>query len=433
MTSTSPADRSPVSPERIVLRCESCGGTLPTPDVASVLCPGCGVVNRIDGALLETIRAHQKRVGHYRKQVDSATEQAIGARLSHVLGKGWAIGIVTSWLVAGVVMIPDTLATHLLALAIFVGPFIGLFVHVRRAERRMRAEIVAARQREAMVYVACPTCGGQSEFLPDEPVRPCGYCGGTLAADAQSRADMIAAARDEAVREQWMATHQRWRSSAITHRDPATDLVPYFVIGGLGSLLVLGTVITDIRLLLFDPGQPVDTGGLVVLHVLSLGVLVGVGAPLWARRSRARRWTAAVDSLARATRGRVEWTLGAFAEWLVAHWRGEFTSREICAGRQYAVVRSTRAPLWALSLAPVALEDSLVVRHVRLVVPGDARGLALTRFAEAMRELGMKVRLEDAGLIAQWVGRPADGLYDDPEGLRPLAEAIAAASEPASR
>ena len=397
----------PASPQSIVLRCESCGGTLPTPEVASVLCPGCGVVNRIDGALLESIRAHEKQVGHYRKQVDSATETAIGAKLSASLNGRWAVGFVVSWLAAGVVMMPDTIPTTLLALAIFVGPFVGLYVHVRRAERTMRAEIIAARQQEAMVYVACPTCGGQSEFLPDEPVRPCGYCGGTLAADAQSRAAMIAEARDVAVRERWMAIHQQWRSSALTHKDPATDLVPYFVVGGLGSLLVLGSVVTTVRLLV-DPTLEVDTAGLVVMHALSLGVILGVGTPLWLRRRRARRWAAALDSLAQATGGQVERKLVAFGDWLAAHWRGDFPLREICGGREYALVTSTGAQIWALSIAPIALQDGIVDKHLRLVVPGQASGTALTRFADAMRTLGMQVRLADAGLIAHWVERQAE-------------------------
>jgi len=406
------------------LRCEACGGTLPTPEVASVVCPGCGEVTRVDGELLAALREHEGRVGKYRREVEHATEHALGAQMTRKYGGRWAALLVVSWIVAAFVTVPDTAATDVLALMIVVGPFGLMFWHGRRVERGLRADLVAAREREGVVFVACPTCGGQNEFLPDDPVRPCGFCHGTLAADEGSRDAMIAVARDSAQRERWMAIHERWKTAALTHRDARTDLVPFFVIGGLGSLLVIGGVVTGARVLL-GLQQTSDTDGFWIMQGLSVAVVMGVGTPLWRRRRRARAWAAALEEGARHSGARVGRRLDDLSAWLVAHWRGELRSTEICGGREYALIASEQAPLWALSIAPFALDEGPVELHLRLFVPGNAEGELVRRFAEAAGELGMTVRLGEGGLVAVRTGAWVKALYAQPKRLEAVTEAIA--------
>ncbi len=405
---------------------------MPTPEVASVVCPGCGEVTRVDGELLAAIREHEGRVGKYRRESEYATEHAIGAQMTRQYGGRWGALLVISWLVAAVVTVPDTVATDIAAVLIVVGPFVLMFWHGRRVERRLRAERVAARSREAVVFVACPTCGGQNEFLPDDPVRPCGFCRGTLAADEGSRDAMIEVARDSAQRERWTAIHERWKTSAMTNRDARTDLVPFFVVGGLGSLLVIGGLVTGVRVLL-GLAQTSDTDGFWIMQGLSAAVVLGVGTPLWLRRRRSKAWAVALEQGATRAGGRVGRRLEDLSAWLVAHWRGELRGQEICGGREYALIASEQAPLWALSIAPFAQDEGPVELHLRLFVPGQPEGALVQRFVEAAGELGMTVQLGEGGLVAARTGAWVETLYEQPEQLAPVTQALANASTSSER
>ncbi|MCH9684494.1 MAG: hypothetical protein K0V04_23870 [Deltaproteobacteria bacterium] len=413
-------------PDPTALRCTSCAAALPIPQVASVRCHNCGEVTRIDGALLEAIHAHGGRVQGYRRQSHQATEHAVMARMTRQYGGGWSVAFVVSWLAAGVMLMIRSPIAYVAAAVIFLAPFFAVAWYGKRTERRLREQAVAEREVEALVHVACPTCGGQNELRPDAAVRPCGFCAGALVADEAARAELIAVARSSAEQERWRAMHQGWQTAAHTRRDPRTDLVPYFVIGGLGSLWVVGTLVASVRVAFgFEPES--GLAGLVAMQVVSIAIVVGVGTPLWIRRARARAWSRALQSLARRTGGTVDRTPGALVRWIIAHWRADFSSTSLGSGREYGVVASSVVPLWALSAAPLALRPGPVRRHLRLVVPGDADGALVQRLARGVQALGFELHRGPGGLIAELTGAGVEDWYRQPHRLETVADAIASA------
>ncbi|PRQ06735.1 hypothetical protein [Enhygromyxa salina] len=407
------------------LRCLQCGSSLPTvtPDVASVLCPSCGSVNRIEGELLEALHTHQRRVGGYRQQTDHATEQAVLAQVTRSFGRGWGGVFVASWLVAGAVMLPETPAAIALGLTIFVTPFVVLGVLAKRRQREFRAQAVAAREQERTVPVHCPTCGGQSELLADAPVLACRYCAGALAADEVALAELIRVAQDSAERERRVSVHQRWRLAAHNNRDPRTDLVPFFVIGGVGMLWVVGAAVVTVRALLGGPAPPPLE--LAIMDALALASLAGVGIPLSLRRRRMRRWLAAVERLSARASGTMSRDLDSFAQWLVTHWTGDFSQRQICAGLGYAFIAATGPPWWALTVVPQAQDRGAAVRQLLILVPGQAGGSFLASVAARLEPLGFACEGTSGGLIASLSLTELERIVDTPEQLERIADALA--------
>ncbi len=416
------------------LRCSACGATLgpEAPRVASVVCPACGEVTRVPGALLQHLHAHRGDIDRLRRKVDHATEFSVGAQMTRRYGGRWTAIIVGSWLLAGVVALPETPLAYLAALVLMLGSVLVLVWDARRVQRRLRAQAVAARVAERRVAVACPTCGGHNELVPDEPVLPCGFCAGTLAADEHSRTALLEVAQRSVDAERRAANHEGWKTAAYTRRDPRTDLVPYFVVGGLGSLWIIGTVVTVVRVLLGAVPAP-PSGSLIAMLVVSALIIVGVGAPLWRRRRRAQAWAAALESLAQQTSGTVRRAPAELADWLIAHWHDDVAGHQLGGGREYAVVCSDRMPRWALSVAPLAHDGGLVQIHARLFVAGQPSGLLVRRFVEASTELGWHMHPGDQGWVAEADSGWAAGLYAQPDQLRPVANALARATAPLRR
>ncbi len=418
-------------PDELALRCSACGATLPVPEVASVQCPSCGQVDRIDGALLERIHTHTQAVRAAEREREHANEHALGAGLSRSFGSGWALMFVGSWLVAGVVALPGTWWAQLLALAVFIGPFVLFARRARSTEARLRDELAARRGTEARVEVACPTCGGHNALAPGDATRDCGYCGGALVAGARAMEGVEALALDEAAGARRHARHEAWRAAAHGQVDPRTDLVPLILFGSLGGMFVLGALVTSLRYLI--TGQP---GTVEVLRVdaVALVITIGLAVPILARRRWARAWDHALDDLALRTGARREQKLGSLAEWLVRHWRGELSRGHLTAGRAYACLLAgdegaTR--VWALSAAPFALQDGPGEAHLRVFVPGDPSSPLLHDRAAGLSALGFDCELGEAGLVATARNEAGEGLLD-PRRRAALAQALIRAPDQAS-
>lgn len=403
--------------EAQALRCTQCGATLPAalPEVASVACPSCGSVNRVAGELLDALHGHRRDVARERDQAARAERASVGSDVTRSFGGGWAALFVSTWLLAGVIAMPGTTSARALAMAVFLAPF-GLFAgSVRTRQRRFAAAAAASRAREQALLVHCPTCGGQSEFRAGEPVRACRYCSGALAADDAARVELLARARASTQHQEHRARVASWRLAARQHREPRTDLVPYFVIGGLGSLWVIGTLIVDVRWLL--AATQMGVGELLALNGVSIAVVLGVGVPLWIRQRRLQRWFAAVERL--AADGSSSREVEAFAEWLSAHWLGAFDPRSICAGLGYAFVASAGPPWWAVSIAPQSSAPGSIERHLRVLLPGQP-GSMLDAWAQRLQPLGFRCRVDEGGLVATLEQMPLDAIFAEPERLDQL-------------
>jgi hypothetical protein len=383
------------------LRCLQCGASLPPalPTVASVACPSCGEINRIDGELLEHLHTHARRVGAVEREAAGAREAAQMAELTGSFGSRWAIAFVLSWLAAGLVMLGGSPLANAIALLLVAAPVLVLIVVSRRRLARLRAR--ASRVGAATVPVCCPTCGGQSELPPEAGVSACRYCSGALAADAPTFAALIASAQQRLRGEQRIATEQRWRLAAKQGRAPRTDLVPYFVFGGLGGLWVIGSLAATFRVLVLGASTPAPTQ-LVLLDALALAIVLGVGTPLLVRRRRLQRWHAQVDALARELGASVSTELADLAEWLVAHWLGELPPGDIAGALGYVLLFADSPAAWAVSISPIAHDQ--VQPHLRVLVPGRA-GARLSAIADSLAPLGCRTRIVDGGLIAE-LGAP---------------------------
>ncbi|MCA9702177.1 MAG: hypothetical protein KC431_31940, partial [Myxococcales bacterium] len=359
------------------LRCTQCGATLPThtPEVASVACPSCDHVNSISGGLLEELHGHRREVADLRRSTRQDKGAAGQARVIRSFGHRWAVLFVGSWILAGFVGMPGTTLATVLAAAVMIGPFVAFVVVAMRRDREITEE--SRRLQELPVIVHCPGCGGQSELVPEEPVRPCSYCGGALAADAPDRAALLTVAEQSARRARRSAQHEGWRLAAHNNRDPRTEIVPYLMFGLIAGCWVIGTAaaaVISIFELRPDAAKPDD---LAIMTGIGVVLVLAVGLPWWLRRRTLARWQAGVAALAVKGRGRASGDLDGFAEWLATHWTGDFASRWICAGVGYAFVAAEGPPWWAVSVAPVAQKQGRVEVHLRLLIPGDPRGSLL--------------------------------------------------------
>jgi hypothetical protein len=389
------------------LRCLACGATLSSsaPLRAAEVCRCCGAVNRHDPELLDALADHRREVDEQFELADGAQREHVQAEVSRSLGGGWALGLVGSWLLAGL-LAPLSI---LLALVVFAGPFVVLSVVIATRRRSIARELADARVRVEGLPLHCPTCGGQSESRPEAPLLACRYCGGALAADEHALAELLARARAGSETEVHRARMAAWRLAGKQQREPATDLVPYFVIGGIGSLWVIGTLVTDLRGLVGGP-RPAS-GELWAMNLVALAIVLGVGVPLLRRRARVRRWESQMAQL-----GEVQTDLNAAAQWLCAHWCGELASARIRGGLGHGFVASAREPRWAVSLAPWSIAE-FGVRHVEVWVPGK-RGPMLERCAEGLEALGFACSWSDGGLVAEL---PLEHLPEWIADPRPLA------------
>lgn len=388
------------TPDELALRCSACGATLPVPEVASVRCPSCGHVDRIDGALLGRILAHEQALASAAREQAHADEYALGAGLSRSFGNGWALVFVVSWLLAGLVALPGTWWAQLLALTVFIGPFVVLARRVRGTEAQLRGELAARGGVETRVEVVCPTCGGRNALAPGDATRDCGYCGGALVAGARAMEGVETLALDDAARARRHARHEGWRAAAHGQVDPRTDLVPLILFGFLGGMVVLGALMTSLRYLV--AGEP-ELVGVLRIDAVALVITVGLAIPIVARRRWSRAWDRALEDLADRTGGRRQRRLGALAEWLVAHWPGELSRSHLTAGRGYACLLAGdegASRLWALSAAPFALSEGPGEPHLRVFVPGDPSSPLVLDRAAAFSALGFDCELGEAGLVA---------------------------------
>lgn len=407
------------------LRCTQCGASLPpiTPEIASVPCPACGVVNRVDGGLLEQLHGHARAVGEVDSAAAHAGEAAIMAELTASFGGGWAAAFVISWILAGFVAMPETPLASALALAIFVGPFVVMGLASKRRLARLRAEPRAGPQ---LIPVACPGCGGQTEFVPGEPVRACRYCSGALAADEAALGALIASARARLNSEARRATEQRWRLAAKQGRAPRTDLAPFLVFGFLGGVWVLASIAAAIRALiqLGVHGEPVqDPASFAAIQLVSLILLVAVGAPLIRRRRRRLRLRARLGELAAQSGATLTSSLDDLAEWLCEHWHGELSGTLLRSAMGYGLVARSSDPSWALSLAPVAHEDQGVERHLRLLIPGQP-GARADALVERFEALGLRCTALEGGLLAELELPEERSVLRSLDGAREALEAL---------
>lgn len=376
------------------LRCSHCGAPLPsvTPDRASVECDSCRRVHRVDPALLEELHRHHREVGAQRGQAARARRAQVGVEVSRSLGRGWAAAFALSWVVTGALMIPHTAWASTLAALVFAAPFAALLALLPGRHRRFARGIEAARAREAALVLHCPTCGGQSECLPDQPVLACGYCRGALAADEPARVELLARARASASEDQHRARVASWRLAARQNREPRSDLVPFAVLGGLAALWGTGALLTDLRWLLGV--RVIGPGSLLALNLSALVMLGGLALGWSLRRARLNRLLRAMAAL-----GDTRHELTALAEWLVAHWRGPFASSLICAGAGYVFVARAEAPWWAVSYSPWTQQRGSNTPHLRVLVPGRP-GAMLDGWAARLSVLGFECRIDDGGLVA---------------------------------
>lgn len=355
-------------------------------------------MHRFDHALIEALHGHRREVGDQREQAERARGARVGVEVSRSLGWGWPAVFVLSWLAAAALTILHAPWAWALAALVFVSPFGALLVLLPARRRRFERSIEASRSRETALVLHCPTCGGQSECLPDQPVFPCGYCRGALAADEAARVELLARARASASEEQHRTRVPSWRLAARQNREPRSDLIPFAVLGGLGSLWVIGALLTDLRWILgvrvFSPQ------GLLALNLVALLIVAGLARAWSLRRARLTRHFAAMETL-----GDTHRELASLAEWLVAHWRGPFASSRICGGPGYAFVASAEAPWWAVSYAPWTRREGSNTPHLRVLVPGRS-GAMLEGWAARLRPLGFECPIEDGGLVATL--RPAD-------------------------
>lgn len=392
----------------MALRCPSCGASLSTrtPTRAREVCRACGTLVDHDVALLDGLAGHRRELDAEQGQVEQAQREHAQAEVSRSLGRGWPLALVGSWLLAGL-LAPLSM---LLTLAVFAGPLVGLVIVIVVRRRAFERAVVETQVQAEALPLHCPTCGGQSESRPAAPLLACRYCGGALAADERALAELLARARASTQSEVHRARMAAWRLAAAHGREPASDLVPYLVIGGLGSLWVIGTLLVDLRGLF---GGPLPGGGeLAAMHIIALALVLGVGLPLARRRARVRRWMLALRQL-----GEVRHALPDEAQWLCRHWLGELAPARLRGGLGYGFVAG---PDWAVSLAPwsIAADEAGDARHVEVLLPGT-RGSLLERRARALERLGFVSTWHEGGLVAALPLARLDALIADP---RPLAE-----------
>lgn len=365
-------------------------------------------MHRFDPALIEALHGHRRDVADQRDQAEHARRTRVGVEVSRSLGRGWPAAFALSWLVAGALTIPQAAWSWALAALVFVAPFGALLARISQQQKRFAQSIEAGRTREPSLLLHCPTCGGQSECLPDQPVLPCRYCRGALAADESARVELLARAQASASEDQRRTRVASWRLAARQNREPRTDLVPYAVLGGLGSLWVIGAVLTDLRWLLGV--RVLGPGGLLALNLVALLIVVGLALPWSLRRARLKRHFAAMEAL-----GDTHRELASLAEWLVAHWSGPFASSRICGGLGYGFVARAEAPWWAVSYAPWSQHEGSKTPHLRVLVPGRP-GSMLEGWIARLRPLGFECRIEDGGLVAtlradelaRWTAEPRE-------------------------
>jgi hypothetical protein len=374
---------------------------------AREVCRACGTLVDHDVALLDGLAGHRRALDEQQREVEHAQREHAQAEVSRSLGRGWPLGLVGSWLLAGL-LAP---LSSLLALAIFAAPFVALTLVIATRRRAFERAVVEAQVQAEALPLHCPTCGGQSESRPAAPLLACRYCSGALAADERALAKLLARARASTQSEVHRARMAAWRLAAAQGREPASDLVPYFVIGGLGSLWVIGTLLVDLRGLF---GGPLPGGGeLVAMHLVALALVLGVGLPLGRRRARVRRWMLALRQL-----GEVRHALPDEAQWLCRHGLGELAPARLRGGLGYGFVAG---PGWAVSLAPwsIAAGEAGDARHVEVLLPGT-RGTLLERRARALERLGFVSTWHEGGLVAALPRARLDVWLADPRSLAEL-------------
>ena len=358
------------------LRCSQCGASLPTvaPEVASVRCPSCDYVNRIEGELLDQLHVHRRAVADADQAATHAGEFVAVADTSRSFGAGWAWFFVISWLVAGVLAMPETPLMTTLALVVAFAPIVAMMIVAQRRHGRASESVRAGRAVARLVVLHCPTCGGQSELAPSEPVSACRYCGGALAADASEREALLSAAIESRESEARKALIAGWRLAAHGNTEPRTDLVPYFVFGAIGGLLVLGVLAVDVRQLVEFDGELIHGTELLAMNLVALVIAAGVSVPLIVQRRRRLRWRSELEAFAKTCGGQHHAKLGAFADYLADHWYGNWPRAHICAARGFGLIVASGPPHWAVSVTPIAQRDSVAHPHLRVLIPGDADG-----------------------------------------------------------
>ena len=408
-----------------------CGASLPTvaPEVASVPCPSCGHVHRVEGALLEQMHGHRRAVADAQQAAAQAGEYVAIADTTRSFGSGWAWLIIGSWILAGFVAIPQTPLFMVLALVIAFAPLVAIGVLGSRRHQQATSEVVAGRAAEVLIVVHCPTCGGQSELAPADLVSACRYCGGALAAEAKERESMLAAAlasRDSEARKAQIAG---WRLAAHGNSEPRTDLAPYFVFGLLGGTMALATLTANLRqLVAFDP-EIVHGTELLVLNLISAAVIAALATPLLLKRRRHHAWVAQLEVFAGHSGGRHHAKLEAFADYLALHWYGDWPGQSICAARGFGLIVASGPPHWAVSVTPSTQKESVAHRHLRVLIPGDAEGSLLAAYATRLQAIGLETRCVAGGLVALALEDRLDRFLAD-GGLESLAEVLA--SDPSS-
>lgn len=408
-----------------VLRCSECGASFTFGDsqAGSPTCPSCGARNHVEGALIGELEDHRRGVADARGRAADARTRGDIAEVSRSFGNGWTAVIVGSWILSGLVAVVETPLATTLAVVIFAAPLVAMVIVSHRRHRTIASGSAPAR--EPPVLIHCPTCGGQSEFEADAPIRPCTYCGGVLVADAPERAELLDVAERSAQRAQRRAVHEAWRLAARYGREPRTDLVPFLVFGFIGGLWVLGALAVALASLLgLREGGP-EALEIAAMNGGSLVIIAAIATPLALRRRRRLRWRAAIERISAGAGAQVHGALGDLVDWLIVHWAGEFDTRRICGGLDYTFIAAAGPPWWALSVAPRAEKHGPVEVHLRALIPGRADGPLLRGLRRELEKIGMRCEVDAGGLIASAPASIVDGLHAAPERLAPIVERLA--------
>ena len=400
--------------EAPILACRGCGSPLAVdPTSAEARCPACGAATAVPPAL-------RQRATDYRRALDTERNRIAGARAPVQFEKiGLFFGIPMAIVIGGHIVAGMFLDAEyadveqyafigglvLIGIAFFA--WIGIaFARAARAPDKPPPAIVV----EAFagtVPSPCSTCGGQVQFVVDQPNARCPYCGATVYPTHAVQASLLGIAAEK-------ADLEVARSARRIARDLALSFDAGALTTAMGYVRWLGFAATPLILIgvgvfMIATEGVADGVGIVGLALAGIGgfglavlVLVFVLIRLFTRPFQMRR---AIGQVASANGGRAGAGVRPLLDWLDAHWAADVTgdvlSVEASGGGTKIVRASTPVTFAGRPAFLVAAHaphykrvDLFFAQHRRRPV-GAGQG---TQAAQEIRNAGYGVVVSNGGV-----------------------------------
>jgi DNA-directed RNA polymerase subunit RPC12/RpoP len=345
--------------EAPVLPCLGCGSPLAVdPTAAQARCPGCGATTAVPEVL-------RQRATDYRRSLETERKRIADARAPVQFEKiglyfGIPMGIVIGGHIVATMFLDaeyaDVEQYAFIGGLVLVGIafFVWIAVTIARGARAEKPPPpVVVEAFVGSVPSPCSTCGGQVQFVVEQPNARCPYCGAAvyptqavqtaLLGIAAERADLEVARRARAIaRDLALSFDGGAVATAMSYVRWISFMTGPAILVGLGVTFLVQGGIPDVTRLGEADGLSLVGAALATIGGLALAVvvLVFVLVRVFSRASVMRRTVAQVGA---AHGGRVGAGVRPLLDWLDAHWAADLTGDVFSVEASGGGTRITRA------------------------------------------------------------------------------------------